>query len=388
MPEDSKTRRTAPSILQVVPALDAGGVERTAVDVAIAAAKAGYRSYIASRGGRLGIEAEAAGVHLLMLPPQTKGPLRIALNARLLSSYIRELGIGLVHGRSRAPAWSAYFAARGAHAHFVTTYAGIHRENFPGKRLYNSIMARGEAVIANSQYTADHILKTYRIPEARVRVIPRGIDLARFDPRAADPARVSALRQAWGAGAQDRIVLLPARMTRWKGQSVMVEAARLLRERGARDLVFVMAGETAGHETYLAEVWAAAHEAGVAERLRVIGHVPDMATAYTAADAIAAPSTEPEAFGRVPVEAQAMGKPVIATNIGAPRETVRAGETGFLVPPGDARALADAILAALSLDPRAKGQMAAAQLAQVRQRYSLEAMCAATLKVYQQVLRG
>ncbi|NWH08852.1 MAG: glycosyltransferase, partial [Alphaproteobacteria bacterium] len=130
------------------------------------------------------------------------------------------------------------------------------------------------------------------------------------------------------------------------------------------------------------------HAAGVSERLRVIGHVPDMTTAYAAADVIAAPSIEPEAFGRVPVEAQAMGKPVIATNIGAPRETVRSGETGFLVPPSDARALGEAIVSALSLDPRAKGQMAAAQLAQVRQRYSLEAMCAATLKVYEQVLRA
>ncbi|NWH07494.1 MAG: glycosyltransferase, partial [Alphaproteobacteria bacterium] len=258
MAQDSKTRRASEGVLQVVPALDAGGVERTAVDIAIAAAKAGYRSYIASRGGRLGVEAEAAGVHLLMLPERTKGPLRIALNARLLSSYIRDHGIALVHGRSRAPAWSAYFAARARGAHFVTTYAGIHRENFPGKRLYNAIMARGEIVIANSQYTADHIQKTYRTPKERVRVIPRGIDLSRFDPRAAEPARVAALRQAWGAGAQDRIVLLPARMTRWKGQSVMVEAARILLEQGQRDLIFVLAGETAGHETYLGEVWGAA----------------------------------------------------------------------------------------------------------------------------------
>lgn len=384
MTRDPNSEAAAPTILQVVPELDAGGVERTAVDVAAACVKRGWRAVIATRGGRLEDEASAAGAEILTLKLHSKNPVTIVANAFALASFVRAQKVALIHARSRAPAWSALMAARMTGVPFVTTYAGIYNEGFPGKRLYNSVMARGAAVIANSSFTADHVRKAHGLAGDKLVVIPRGIDLSHFDEGDVAPDRIEALRKAWGAKPGRRIVLLPGRLTRWKGQLVAIEA---IAELGRQDVLLVLAGDAQGRDAYAGELQSAIATRHLDQAVHICGHVSDMAAAYLASDVVLSCSLEPEAFGRVAVEAQAMGRPIIATDLGGARETVRAGETGLLIPPGDAPALARSIEAVLAMSEGERAALAARAKAHARARYSRDAMCAATLAVYERLLR-
>ncbi|WP_270937386.1 glycosyltransferase, partial [Falsiroseomonas oryzae] len=217
-----------PAILQVLPTLVSGGVERGTVEIAEAIAAAGYRALVASAGGPLARQVEQVGGGHVTLPLDTKAPLAIWRNAAALAELVRREEVAILHARSRAPAWSALIAARRTGAHLVTTYHGTYNEGFPGKRLYNSVMARGERVIAISRFIAELIEARHGTPPERIRLIPRGVDPRRFDPGAVPPARVLAQREAWGAAPGQRVVLLPGRLTRWKGGMVLVDAlARL-----------------------------------------------------------------------------------------------------------------------------------------------------------------
>ncbi len=362
-----------PAILQVLPALDAGGVERGTLEIAEAIARAGFRPLVASAGGRL---AAALGEAHRTLPLATKNPLAMRRNAAALAALAREEGVVLIHARSRAPAWSALWAARRGGLPFVTTYHAAYNEGFPGKRLYNSVMARGDRVIAISRFVAEHLMARHGTDPGRVRVILRGVDPARFDPAAVPPERVAALRDSWQVPEGAPVLLLPARLTRWKGGLVVLEA--LARLPGA---VAVLIGD--GRPAFVAELRARAAALGLGGRLRLPGHVADMPAALLAADLVIHASVEAEGFGRSVIEAQAMARPVIASDLGGPRETVRHGETGWLVPPGDPAALAEAARAALALPPAARAALGAAARAGVP---TLRAMQDATLAVYGEVL--
>jgi glycosyltransferase involved in cell wall biosynthesis len=364
-----------PAILQVLPALDAGGVERGTLEIAEAIQAAGYRALVASAGGRLVPALEALGARHITLPLATKSPLGIWRNAAALTRLVREEGVAILHARSRAPAWSAWLAARRTGARLVTTYHGTYGEGFPGKRLYNSVMARGDRVIAISRHIADHVTATHG---AASRLIPRGVDLRVFDPALVAPERIAAKRAAWNLPEGAPVILLPARLTRWKGQGVLIEA--LAQIPGA---IAVLAGDAQGREAYVQELRALAEARGVADRLRVPGHVADMPAALLAADVVVHASTQPEAFGRTVIEAQAMGRVIIASDLGGPRETVANGVTGWLTPPGDAAALAARIRAVLAAPPEAR---AARGEAARRQAPTMEAMQEATLALYRELL--
>jgi glycosyltransferase involved in cell wall biosynthesis len=369
---------TPPAILQVLPRLVSGGVERGTIEIAEAIARAGYVSLVASAGGPLADELPRVGAEHVTLPLDRKSPLALWRNAALLAECARERNVVLIHARSRAPAWSALFAARRARCHFVTTYHGAYAEGVPGKRLYNSVMARGERVIAISGFIATLIEHRHRPDRDIIRIIPRGADLRRFDPALVAPARVAALRAAWGVPADAPLLLLPARLTRWKGQTVLVEAMA----RVPPPAVAVLVGE-GGLRGELERLIAAR---GLAGRVLLPGHVEDMPAAYAAADLVLHAATEPEAFGRTVVEAGAMARPVIASDLGAPRETVVPQTTGWLIPPGDPAALADAIQRALAEPPERRAAMGAAARAWVLSRFTTEAMQRATLAVYAELL--
>ncbi|MDB5415325.1 MAG: glycosyl transferase [Rubritepida sp.] len=366
------------AILQVLPALDSGGVERGTLEIAEAIQAAGYRAIVASAGGRLVAELEALGARHITLPLATKSPFGIWRNAAHLAELARLEDVGLIHARSRAPAWSALFAARRRGIPFVTTYHGTYGEGWPGKRLYNSIMARGDRVIAISRHIADHIKATHGAVAGEIRVILRGVDPRRFDPASVDPDRVAGFRKAWSLREGAPTVLLPARLTRWKGQAVLIEALRDLPE-----VVAVLAGDMRGRERYVQEMWALAAAHGVADRLRFAGHVSDMPAAMLAADLVIHASTEPEAFGRTVTEAQAMARPVIAADLGGPRETVQDGVTGWLTPPGDAGMLAALIRRVLAMPAEDRVRIGEAARAKVP---TMDAMQAATLAVYRELL--
>lgn len=380
-----------PTILQIIPELDTGGAELSAVEIAEALVEAGARALVATEGGRLADRVRDAGAEIIPFPAATKNPLRMLANVSALERLMQERGVDLLHARSRAPAWSALGAARRTRVPFVTTYHGAYNENGRLKNLYNSVMARSDIVIANSGFTANLVRARYGTPEARLRVIHRGVDCDHFNPAAVSEDRVAALRVQWGVPSSARIVLVPARLTAWKGQRVVIEAAGLLKAQGLHDdTCFVMAGDAQGRDDYLTSLRARAVELGVKDRVLFVGHVAEMAAAYRTASLTVIASIEPEAFGRVAIETQAMSVPVIATDIGAPPETLLTEPadriTGWLVPAGDPARLADRLAAGLAMSPSNHAAMGRRARAHVLARFTLRAMKEQTLAVYDQLL--
>lgn len=383
-----------PTIVQIIPDLDTGGAELSAIEIAGAISEAGGRSIVLSRGGRLEADLAAAGGELIRFPAATKNPAKIIANAFEIARIIKRESADLIHARSRAPAWSTLIAARRAGVPFVTTYHGAYNEQGSLKRLYNSVMARGDLVIANSHYTADLVRSRYGTPEERIRIIHRGVDMDRYDPAAIPADRVAAMRRAWGLREAERAVLHPARLSNWKGQTTVIAAAEKLKQQGQlEDIVFILAGDAQGREAYAEALRAQIASAGLGSSVRLVGHVTDMPAAFAASSAALVASIEPEAFGRTATEAQAMGCPVIATAIGAPPETVLAEPavaedlaTGWLVGPGEPDALADALAALFSRSPAETTEMGRRARARVAENFSLEAMKAKTLAVYDELL--
>ena len=370
-------------ILQVVPSLGSGGVERGTIEMVQAIARAGGTALVASAGGRLEpAVAEAGGRHLI-LPLASKNPVRIWRNVGHLVRLIRAEGVQLVHARSRAPAWSASMAAKKAGVHFVTTYHAPYDESTPGKRAYNAVMARGERVIAISQFIAELIQERHGVSSSRIRLIPRGVDPVLFDPDTLPPERVEALRVEWGVQPGQKVVLLPGRLSRWKGQEVLIQALRFLRTPG---LVCIIAGPLRDRDRYVAQLQARAAALGVEGRVKFVGACDDMPAGLALADVVVNASTEPEGFGRTVIEAQAMRRPVVASDHGGAAETVQHGRTGWRVTPGDPVALAAAIDRVLALPAAERDRVGLMARQAVLARYTTAAMQRATLAVYAELL--
>jgi len=383
-----------PTILQIIPQLDAGGAELSAVEIADAVVRAGGRAIVLAEPGRLAADITQVGGEVMPFPAATKNPLRMWANAGAIARIVGREHVDLVHARSRAPAWSAMRAARRTGVRFVTTYHGAYGEKNALKRIYNSVMARGDVVIANSRYTAGLIAGRYATPSARIEVIPRGVDVAKFDPDRIAEARVAALRSRWGVAPDEPVILQAARLTGWKGQTVLIEAAAKLQAAGRLGpAVVVLAGDAQGRNAYVHMLQEQVDRLGLKDRVRLVGHVEDVAAAFHAAHVTVVASTEPEAFGRTAIEAAAVGCPVIATDIGAPPETVRAEPavthdaiTGWLVPPGDADALAARLADALALAPAVRRELGHRARRHVLGTYTVEAMQRRTLAVYDRLL--
>lgn len=373
------------TILQLVPTLNEGGVERGTIDIAGAIVRAGGRALVVSEGGRLEPRLAQAGGTLIKMPVASKNPLRIRQNARKLQELIVRERVDLIHARSRAPAWSGYFAATRAKIPFVTTYHGTYNEGgLPFKRKYNGVMALGRPTIAVSDFIAKHIAERHPIEAKDIVTIPRGTDMAMFSADAVPPARLIQLAQAWGGESEERpIFLLPGRLTRWKGQAVFVDACARLRQKRGPSFLGVMVGGAPTGSKFADELEEQAREAGCGDCVKMVGSCADMPAAYLLSSAVISASTDPEAFGRVAVEAQAMGRAVIASDHGGSRETVEHGVTGLLVAPGDAAALADAMDAFLDLDDDIRESLGAKARLRVTKRFSVEQMITKTLGVYE-----
>lgn len=375
------------TILQVAPELSAGGVERTVLEVTEAIVAAGGRALLASKGGRLEDEFAALGGELFRMDAKSKNPLTLKMNEGKLKSLIAREGVSLVHARSRAPAWSAYWAAQATGLPFVTTYHGAYSGTSGLKRRYNSVMAKGDLVIANSNWIAAHVREVHGIAAEKIVTIPRGVDLGVFDPAKVAPARIEAVRGRWGIAGDKRVTLfLPGRLTEWKGQLVAIEALGLMSVEELRKLVLVLAGDPQGRAGYVTRLEDAilAHRLG--GTVLLAEHERDMAAACLASDIVMTPSIRPEAFGRVAAEASAMGRPVIVADHGGGRETVIEGETGARVEPGSPAALAGGIRALLDVGPSARAGMGKAGQAHVRAHFSKRGLQAATLNVYKRLL--
>ena len=373
-----------PAVMQVLPSLATGGVERGTIDVAAAVVAAGGKAVVVSSGGQMVRELERAGAVHVQLPVHSKNPLVMYRNVARLAGLIDEHGVDILHARSRAPAWSAWRAARAKKVAFVTTFHGTYGHSNLIKRRYNSVMLKGDRVIAISHFIADHIRDVYGLDDPeRVRVIHRGIDIDLFAPERVTPERLIALAEHWRVTEGMPIVMLPGRLTSWKGQKLLIEALALL---GRNDIRCLLVGSDQGRHAYRRSLDNLIERRGLAGVVQIADHCRDMPAAYMLADVVVSASTDPEAFGRVAAEAQAMGRPVVASNHGAARETVVANKTGLLFAPGDAEALSLAIAETLSLDADAREALAAAAIAHIRANFTKEQMCAETLALYRELM--
>jgi glycosyltransferase involved in cell wall biosynthesis len=371
-----------PAVLQVIPALVSGGVERGTIEVASALVNAGWSAYVASAGGPMERELARVGAKHLTVPLDTKNPLAIRRNARALAEIARRYKIDIIHARSRAPAWSALRAAKMTRRRFVTTFHNAYDDKAPLKHWYNSVMARGERVIAISHFVAEHAANEYGVGPDRLRTIPRGVDMTLFDPARIAGQRVADLAAQWRVPDGCAVVMLPGRLTRWKGGLDFIEAMAKLRRRDVCCLL-VGAEQRAG---FRKELERAIGRHDLMGQFRIVENCRDITAAYMLSDVVVSASTDPEGFGRTIVEAQAMGRPVIATDHGGARETVVPGNTGWLVPPGDTAALATAIDHALRLDSDARRAFAQRARAHIFAGFTREAMCSRTIDVYEELL--
>ena len=371
-------------VLQVLPSLHTGGVERGTVEMTQAIVAAGGTAVVASAGGRMVPLVMRAGGRHVTLPLMTKDPLNILRNAGKLTSLVRDSGAQIVHARSRAPAWSAWLAARRTGAAFVTTYHGAYGEGMPGKRAYNGVMARGDRVIAISRYIAGLVALRHGVGPDRLRTIPRGVDTRVFDPAVVGAGRMVRLATQWRLPDGAPTIMLPARLTRWKGQLVVLEAVALL---ARRDVVVILVG-SGSRPRYVTEIERRARALDIDDRLRFAGECDDMPAALMLADVVVHASVRPEPFGRTIIEAQAMARPVVASDAGGAVETVAQDVSGWRVPPGDAVSLASVLNHALAMPPAAREALGARARASVLAGYTTAAMQAATLGVYRELTDG
>lgn len=369
-------------ILQLIPALGAGGAEQGCVDMARGIVDAGGRAYVMSCGGPRVAEVEAAGAEHITVPLQSKNPFQMMRNAERIALFCQQNHIQIIHARSRAPAWCGQMAAeKMPDVRFMTTCHAPYFYNNPLKKKYNAVMCSGEKIIAISDYVAALMQQNFAADPNKIHVIPRGIDLSRFNPDAVSPDVALLMRKSWGVPMERKMILLPGRLTDWKGQHVLIKAMAKIKD---KEVIAVCVGDDQGRTDYRRHLEDLIARYRLQERVFIASHSPDIVSAYALSDIVVCPSTKPEGFGRVPVEAQIMRKPIIAAAHGGAAETVLENGLNRLVPPGDSSALAQAIDDVLAQLP-AENMLEEAR-AHVLEKYTLDRMVAATLQVYKELL--
>lgn len=372
------------TVLQLIPSMQSGGAEKSCIDVTAAIVQAGGTAYVATQGGRWVSEIIRAGGKVIELPLKSKNPITLWRNAKRLEDIIRTYKVDIVHARSRAPAWSGYWAAQKTNVPFMTTFHAAYKFSNKWKQRYNAVMARGERIIAISQFIAQHILDHYHVDPGRIRVIYRGTPLEKFHPNMIHPERMIKLSREWQLPEDKHLILMPSRLTRIKGHTVLIEALAKMKR---SDVFCIMCDASPDQDSYQQELLEMIKEQGLEKQVRIVGHCADVPAAMRLAQLVVAPSLVPEGFGRIPVEAQAMGTPVVASAIGGHNEIIVNGETGWLVPPDDAQAMADAMNVALNMSDRDRVAMATRAMNFVSQHFTKEQMTAQTLDVYAELLR-
>lgn len=381
----AKSKAKSPVVLQVLPELEMGGVELGTVQIATEMANQGIKNFVASQGGRLVHELEKAKVKHLTLPLKSKNIFKMRANARALEKFIKDNGINIVHARSRAPAWSAYWAAKAAGVHFVTTFHGTYGLGPLGiKKVYNKVMTFGEKVIAISTHIKSHILKNYKkTPEENIVLIHRCVDTEKFSPETVSQERMINKVKEYHLPDDKPVLFLGGRITHWKGQHVLVEALSKMKN---KIFYCVIAGDEQGRDEYVKQLKELAKKHRLGNKLTIQGKVLDMPAAMMVSNVVLSTAIEPEAFGRIAIEGQAMGKIVVASNIGGSLDSVIDGVTGKLYESSSAQALAEALDWALGLSEKEVAKISKAAMKNARENFSKQLMCDKTIKVYNEVL--
>ena len=322
----SNSKENSPVVLQVLPELEMGGVERGTVEIATYMQQHGIKNFVASQGGRMVYDLEKAKVPHLTLPLKSKNIFKMRANAKKLEQFIRDNGINIVHARSRAPAWSAYWAAKRAGVHFMTTFHGTYGLGPWGiKKLYNRIMTYGERVIAISEHIKKHILGNYKIAEGKIRLVHRCVDIEKFNPDTVSQERIIKTVKEYNIPEDKPVLLLIGRLTNWKGQHLLIVALSLLKH---KDFYCLIVGPDQGrvkYSEYLRELVKKYHLEG---SVAFYGQTSDVSALMMVSNVVLSTAIEPEAFGRISIEGQAMGKVVVASNIGGSLDTITDGVTG------------------------------------------------------------
>ena len=377
-------------VLQVIPKLGYGGAETGCYDLAHYLNEKGCKSYIITSGGELLKFVRKDKVKIIRLPVNSKNPLLIFLNSIIISIILLVLRIDIVHARSRAPAWSCFFACLITRKKFVTTFHGTYNFKTNLKKFYNSVMVRSDLIIAGSNFIFSHIKENYSMYlnyKKKFLVIFRGINVDYFDSSTTLENDEKKLLKQWDIEKDKKIILLPGRLTSWKGQEVFIEAVNLINiELGYEAFYTVILGSDQGRELYKKKLIRLSEQYRMSKQIRFIDHCKNMALAYKVSDIIVSASNEPEAFGRVSVEAQSMGKPIVASNIGGSNETVIDEKTGFLFESNNAKSLSKQILRVLNMDETSLKMMGIEARKNVTQRFNVEKMCFSTYSEYKRLL--
>jgi|TARA_B100001540_G_scaffold281695_1_gene271943 glycosyltransferase involved in cell wall biosynthesis len=377
-------------VLQVIPKLGYGGAETGCYDIAHYLYEKNCGSYIVTSGGDLLKYIDKKKVKVIKLPVNTKNPLLIFINAIILIFIIFFLNINIVHARSRAPAWSCYLATKITRRNFVTTFHGTYNFNNKLKKFYNSIMVRSKLIIAGSNFIFSHIKENYSEfidLNKRLLVIFRGINVDYFDQTTTIDSEEIKLKNKWEIEENKKIILLPGRLTSWKGQELFIEAVNLVNiELGYEAFYAVILGNEQGRDLYKKKLIRLSEQHRMTKQLKFIDHCKNMALAYKISDIIVSASIEPEAFGRVAVEAQSMQKIIIASNIGGSNETIIDEKTGFLFDAGSAKSLSAKILKVLSMDKNLLKSIGNEGRKNVTKKFNVEKMCFSTYSEYKKLI--
>ena len=377
-------------VLQVIPKLGYGGAETGCYDIAHYLPENGCKSFIVTSGGELLKFVDKKKVKVFRLPVQSKNPILILINAIILTFIILFNNISIVHARSRAPAWSCLLASKITSRKFVTTFHGTYNFKSNLKKLYNSVMVRSDLIIAGSNFIFSHIKENYSNylnQKKKLLVVFRGINVDYFDPTTKLETEEKKLLKQWEIEKDKKIILLPGRLTTWKGQEVFIEAINLVNiELGYEAFYAVILGSDQGRDLYKKKLVRLSEQYRLNKQLRFIDHCKDMALAYKVSDIIVSASIEPEAFGRVSVEAQSMEKPIIASNIGGSNETVVDEKTGYLFKAGDAKSLSQKILKTLTIDETQLKLIGIEGRKNIVQKFNVEKMCFSTYSEYKKLI--
>ena len=377
-------------VLQVIPKLGYGGAETGCYDIAHYLPENNCKSFIVTSGGELTKFIDKKKVKLIKLPVHSKNPILILFNAIILIFIILFFNISIVHARSRAPAWSCFIATRLTRRKFVTTFHGTY--NFSGKikKFYNSIMLRSDLIIAGSNFIFSHIKENYSELiniKKKLLVIFRGINVDYFDSSTTLEDDEKKLINEWGIDREKKIILMPGRLTSWKGQELFIEAVNLVKiELGYNAFHAVILGNDQGRNLYKKKLVHLTEQYRLIDQIKFIDHCSNMALAYKISDIVVSASVEPEAFGRVAVEAQSMEKIIIASNIGGSNETINNDKTGLLFESGDAKSLSKRIIQALTMDEALRALMVKEGRKNVIKKFNVEKMCFSTYSEYKRLI--
>lgn len=380
----SNKKDKKPVVLQVLPELNQGGVELGTIEIATELQKQGIKNFVASAGGRMAYHLEKAKIEHFTLPLKTKNPFKLWLNYRRLVKIIKENGVNIVHARSRAPAWSAYWAAKKTGAKYLTTFHGTYGLGPKGiKKVYNKVMTYGDLVIAISNHIKQHILKHYKCDESKIRLIHRCVNMENFDVNNISAERMIKIMEENHLPEDKPIILLVGRLTRWKGQKLLIEALDKIKD---KDFFCVFVGDDQGRTYYTQELKDAIVAKGMEGRFSFIRHLTDIPAMMMMSDVVVSASIEPEAFGRIAAEGEAMGRIVVASNIGGSLENLVDGKTGKHFISGDADSLAEALTWALNLSTQEREEIGAAAIDYVKNNFTKQIMCEKTIAVYNELV--